>query len=78
MRFTDDPFILHDFTTPAWIKLKARMESDLAKARAELEKQALDDKPSSAIRLRARIALLAQYLDLPAATDAASRAHTNT
>lgn len=54
-----------DFTTDAWKRTAAHLEHLRQKDRAELEVQALDEKPVRATRLRARIALLTDLLALP-------------
>lgn len=59
------PFYPDDFQTPTWRKTEAHLKQLLEKARAELEAPGLDDKPNSSVRLRARITLLKQLLDLP-------------
>ena len=54
-----------DFGTDAWKRTAAHLESRRAEDRTKLESHALDEKPISATRLRARIALLSELLDLP-------------
>lgn len=54
-----------DFQTDCWKRTAAHLERLLAADRATLESQALDEKPTSATRLRARIGLLKELLALP-------------
>jgi len=72
-----DPIYPSDFDTRFWRAIEARMQADLAKARADLESQSLDERPVASTRLRARIDLLKRYLRLPdearAAAEQASR-----
>lgn len=65
------PFLLTDFETNVWLRIEARLHADLAKARADLENAALDDKPLSSARLRSRISVLKEYLALPSDARAA-------
>lgn len=58
-------FLPGDFDSRLWRCLSRRLNDDLAKARADLESQAMDERPEGAIRLRARISLIKAYLRLP-------------
>lgn len=74
-----DRLLPQDFDTRLWRWLDARLCDDLAKARADLEHPALDDKPNASIRLRARIKALEEYRQLPReAETAATQAHADT
>lgn len=53
------------FDQPAWRYTQAWAEAELGKAREELESQALDSKPESTIRLRARIKALKELTAIP-------------
>jgi hypothetical protein len=61
-------FYLSDFDTQCWGRVEAHLQELLAEDRRVLEGQGLDDKPTQAVRLRARIGLLKSLLDLPEAT----------
>lgn len=61
-------FYPSDFSTDAWGRVEAHLEELLAADRQTLEGQGLDDKPTQAVRLRARIGLLKTLLELPEAT----------
>jgi hypothetical protein len=61
-------FYPSDFQTDAWRRVEDHLQQLLAKDREVLEGQGLDDKPTQAVRLRARIGLLRSLLDLPEAT----------
>lgn len=63
-----------DFDSRIWRAIEARLQADLAKARADLENQSLDDRPVMATRLRARIDLIKRYLRLPDDAMAAEQA----
>lgn len=61
----NQPFYPDDFQTPTWRKTEQHLLALLAMARSQLEAPGLDEKPNSSVRLRARISLLKQLLDLP-------------
>lgn len=63
-------FYPSDFQTDCWKRTEAHLQRLLAKDRAELESHALDEKPISGARLRARIALLKDLLALPTRPEA--------
>lgn len=59
------PFEIHDLESPAWRKVEARLQKLLAEDRKQLEGPGLDEKPTSMVRLRARINLLKELLEIP-------------
>ncbi len=61
-----------DFNTDAWKRVEAHLRHLLDQDRKTLEGQALDEKPTQTVRLRARIGLLKTLIDLPEATRKAS------
>ena len=61
------------FAQPGSAYLLARAEHELAECRRQLESAALDTKPESSIRLRARIGQLKDLLAIP---ESARKAHS--
>ncbi len=64
---SDLPRLPHpsQFDQAAWKYAEAWASDELARAREELEKQALDNKPESTVRLRSRIQALKELLAIP-------------
>lgn len=60
-------FLPYDFETDTWKRVQKHLEQLRAEDRRVLEGQALDEKPTQTVRLRARIGLLTTLLNLPEA-----------
>lgn len=76
-------FYPHDFQTETWRRLEAHVNEQIAGFRADLESPALDSKPESSVRLRAKIAALKDILAIRERVEAQARAegasaHTTT